>query len=241
MRAASFFSGKWICSPEFLVRGKFLLVFRERRTYNKKWKCEKESRKERLISMRKKSHISLAKYMVDNLNDEGLRRHKLSFYVGSILPDIKPSFVYKRHEIEGTFPLVKKHIKRLSEGPKAIEKKGRKYYMDLGQVSHYLADYFTFPHNHSYSGSLADHCSYEKKLKNDLKSYIKSDPSPDFQKSEYFHSAEALCSFIQKAHDEYIPHRHDVEDDIRHIIDVNCRALAGMITLLARRSAEHSA
>ena len=45
--------------------------------------------------MRKKSHISLARYIVANTKDEELKKHKLSFYIGSILPDCKPSFVYK--------------------------------------------------------------------------------------------------------------------------------------------------
>ena len=49
--------------------------------------------------MRKKSHISLARYLVRNLDDGDLRKHKLSFYIGSILPDCKPSFLYKKHEI----------------------------------------------------------------------------------------------------------------------------------------------
>ena len=97
--------------------------------------------------MRKKSHISLARYIVNSLNDKELKKHRFSFYIGSILPDIKPSFIYKRHEINGTFPYVKKHIARLSEGQKVMNKKGGKYYRDLGQVSQYLADYFTFPHN----------------------------------------------------------------------------------------------
>lgn len=186
--------------------------------------------------MRKKSHISLAKYMIERLDDEDLRRHRYSFYIGSILPDIKPSFVYKKHAIENTFPLVKKRITKLSEGRRPTAKKGRKYYMDLGQVSHYLADYFTFPHNRIYPGNLADHCSYEEKLKHDLRAYLRSLPSHEAEKSgETFHSAEALCNFIQKSHDDYIEHNHDVADDIRHIIEVNHRALAGVISLLAEQ------
>lgn len=47
--------------------------------------------------------------------------------------------------------------------------------MDLGQISHYLADYFTYPHNKIYPGSLKDHCSYEEKLKRDLRRYIRTD------------------------------------------------------------------
>lgn len=195
--------------------------------------------------MRKKSHISLAKYMVESLGDEELRKHKLSFYIGSILPDIKPSFLYKKHEITGTFPSISKHIKRLSEGEKAVEKKGRKYYMDLGQISHYLADYFTFPHNKIYPGGLKEHCSYEEKLKKDLRSYIKSGEvkklavfSEDRSKQQ-FHNAEALCEYIQKAHDDYLAKKHGVEDDIRHIVSVNHRALQGMMELLAEKRAEH--
>lgn len=125
--------------------------------------------------MRKKSHISLARYIVNSLDDKELKKHRFSFYIGSVLPDIKPSFIYKRHEINGTFPYVKKHIARLSEGQKVMNKKNRKYYRDLGQVSHYLADYFTFPHNKIYPGGFKDHCSYEERLKRDLRSYIKAE------------------------------------------------------------------
>lgn len=75
--------------------------------------------------MRKKSHISLARYIVNSLDDKELKKHRFSFYIGSVLPDIKPSFIYKRHEINGTFPYVKKHIARLSEGQKVMNKKNR--------------------------------------------------------------------------------------------------------------------
>ncbi len=189
--------------------------------------------------MRKKSHISLARYMVESLNDEGLRKHKFSFYLGSILPDIKPSFIYKRHEINGTFPDIRRHIARLSEGQKAIRKNGRKYYMDLGQISHYLADYFTFPHNEIYDGSLKEHCTYEKKLKYDLRSYIRDIREDSAKGTETsFGNAEALCDFIQMMHREYLGRKHNVEDDIRHIVDINQRALCGMMSLLAAKRAE---
>lgn len=189
--------------------------------------------------MRKKSHISLAKYMIETLNDEGLKKHKFAFCLGSILPDIKPSFVYKRHEIKGTFSDISRHIARLSEGPKAMRKKSRKYYMDLGQISHYLADYFTFLHNEVYTGSLKEHCSYEKKLMDDLRAYIcGAEHGVLSGAAETFSNSEALCSFIRKTHEDYLTRKHDVEDDIRHIVEVNQRALYGMITLLARRSTE---
>ena len=173
--------------------------------------------------MRKKSHISLARYIVNNMEDNDLKKHKLSFYIGSVLPDIKPSFVYKRHEMDGTYPDIRRHIERLSEGRKLVEKKkGRKYYMDLGQISHYLADYFTYPHNKIYPGSLKDHCSYEEKLKRDLRRYIRTDAAKPHKADHLeFNSARNLCDFIQKSHDDYLVRKHDVEDDIHHIVEAN--------------------
>ena len=100
--------------------------------------------------------------------------HRLSFYIGSILPDCKPSFVYKKHEINGTFPDVKKMVNQLIFGKQQGElTRKRRYYMNLGQVTHYVADYFTYPHNKIYPGNLKDHCSYEEQLKRSLKNYIK--------------------------------------------------------------------
>ena len=110
--------------------------------------------------------------------------------------------------------------------------------MDLGQVSHYLADYFTFPHNEIYTGSLKDHCSYEEKLKRDLREYLARNKRERVKAKESFGNAEALCNFIQAMHDDYIQRKHDVEDDIQHIIEVNEKALYGMMELLARRRGE---
>ncbi len=115
--------------------------------------------------MRKKSHISLARDIVRNSEDEGLRKHKWAFYLGSILPDIKPSFLYKKHEIDGTFEQVKKEVRELSDSHGKYREHATKYYRDLGQITHYIADYFTFPHNRTYPGNLKDHCSYEEVLK----------------------------------------------------------------------------
>lgn len=64
--------------------------------------------------MRKKSHIILARYLVKESRDKELQKHKYSFYLGSVLPDIKPSFIYRRHEMTQTFPTLQKQIENLS-------------------------------------------------------------------------------------------------------------------------------
>ena len=190
--------------------------------------------------MRKKSHISLARYIVDSIEDKDLKKHRFSFYIGSILPDIKPSFLYKRHEIEGTYADIQRHIARLSEGKKLVEKKkNRKYYMDLGQISHYLADYFTYPHNKIYPGNMKAHCFYEEKLKRDLRSYLRSgEAARERGEKLVFKNAENLCDFIRKSHNDYLERKHGVEEDIHQIVDVNYKAIAGMMDLLSEKREE---
>lgn len=173
--------------------------------------------------MRKKSHILLARYIAKNTEDEELKKHRLSFYIGSILPDCKPSFVYKKHEINGTFPDVKKMVNQLIFGKQQGKlTRKRRYYMNLGQVTHYVADYFTYPHNEIYPGNLKDHCSYEEQLKRSLKNYIMSRNMEAGEKVQAdFSDAEALYEYILERHKQYLGRKINIETDIRNIVATN--------------------
>ena len=56
--------------------------------------------------MRKKSHVSLSRYLLDHIDSELLENHRKAFIVGSVLPDCKPSFVTTKHNMEETFDMV---------------------------------------------------------------------------------------------------------------------------------------
>lgn len=186
--------------------------------------------------MRKKSHISLAKYIVKRTSDENLKKHRLFFYLGSILPDCKPSFLYKKHEINGTFPDVKKRIEKLIYGKKnepVVNK--RKYYMNLGQVTHYVADYFTFPHNATYPGGLKEHCAYEEELKHRLREYLKASRNQaDIGREMEFSDVESLYEYILSKHQNYLGKKLNVEEDIRHIVSVNRQLVEGIANLFQK-------
>ena len=64
--------------------------------------------------MRKKSHISLAKFLVNNMKEHKVIKYKKAFYLGSILPDLKPSFLTKRHTFEETFDILINEIKSIT-------------------------------------------------------------------------------------------------------------------------------
>lgn len=195
--------------------------------------------------MRKKSHISLARYIVANTKDEGLKKHWLSFYIGSILPDCKPSFIYKRHEITGTFPKLRKNIEALISGKKdrKFQKRKRKYYMDLGEITHYVADYFTFPHNKIYPGGFREHCAYEERLKRELRAFLKTEaPNALNEKGRrQFADQEALFSYIQNMHEHYLSCNIDTAKDIENIVLVNKQVVDGIDYLFLKNRMQHGA
>ena len=133
--------------------------------------------------MRKKSHISLAQFIVKNSDSLELNQHKKAFYLGSILPDCKPSFLTEKHQFNGTFEKVQGYIRDLTENCVFEERDQRSYWRRVGEVVHYIADYFTFPHNEIYPGNLKDHCMYEKELKLYLREYLNSEEAMEKHRS----------------------------------------------------------
>ena len=191
--------------------------------------------------MRKKSHISLAKYIVDSLEEQDLVKHKKAFYLGSILPDCKPSFLTVKHEMEGTFPKLQQDLKRLLELQRTSQINMRVFYRNLGEVIHYIADYFTFPHNPHYTGNLKDHCVYEKYLKYSLREYIQSGEAEknrvSIQQSvQNLGSVEAICEFIQNAHNMYVKLKNTVEGDCRQIVSLCHQVVEAVIMLVHNES-----
>ncbi|MFV0464669.1 MAG: zinc dependent phospholipase C family protein [Lachnospiraceae bacterium] len=180
--------------------------------------------------MRKKSHISLACYIVSNTDNIELKKHRFAFIFGSVLPDVKPSFLYRRHEINGTFHDVKNAIVSLSD-EKHSKQSSFRFFRDLGQVTHYLADYFTFPHNECYTGSLKDHCDYEEHLKKDLKKYLKEGLA-DFHCANLLDltSPEDIEAFILRKHEEYLEWADDVKTDIYNIVSVNLQTVKSILS-----------
>ena len=64
--------------------------------------------------MRKKSHLSLAGYIVD-IVDADMIDHPLAFRFGSLEPDLVPSFITTKHRIDLTFHKLEKKINKVKD------------------------------------------------------------------------------------------------------------------------------
>ncbi len=188
-------------------------------------------------SMRKKSHISLAKFLVAQTDAEKLQQHRKAFYLGSILPDCRPSFLTERHEFYGTFDKVSDNIRGLLDPVHIEAQEGMAFWRHLGEIIHYIADYFTFPHNRFYMGSIRQHCAYEKEMRDYLRDYITSGRAA-LQKvgEKMFDNADALLEYIRKTHEEYTGSFHTIEDDVRYIVRLCQQVICAVVRLVSRNA-----
>lgn len=191
--------------------------------------------------MRKKSHISLAKFLIHNHKEHQLSKHKKAFYIGSILPDIKPSFFTRKHTFEETFDILKEEIKKITIDYDFSKGINRYYARHLGIITHYLADYCTFPHNSCYNGTITDHVYYEKEMKFQLREYIEMyDSTKKVTDGHKMPSTfEDIIQFIKRTHNEYLNALNAVKHDIRYIIEL-CSKVVGAILSFFNMSLAYS-
>jgi len=183
--------------------------------------------------MRKKSHISLAKFLLDNVKEHKMIKHKKAFYIGSILPDLKPSFLTRKHTIEETFDILINEIRKITVDYDVSKGIGSYFARHLGVITHYLADYCTLPHNSVYTGTITDHVYYEKEMKFRLKEYIElEDIHSQALKGQKLHTFDDIVRFIIKTHNEYLSELKAVKQDIRYIIELCSKVVDAILTFI---------
>jgi hypothetical protein len=171
--------------------------------------------------MRKKSHLSLAGYLLRSMNIEDLSSHKKAFYIGSILPDCTPSFLSRRHTIDKTFGILKDEIIKITDDYDMDRGITGYYTRHLGVITHYVADYFTYPHNSVFTGTLGEHCVYENDLKHELRAYVKSEEAIRCRDDKRrFRTVDEILNFIKEMHDEYLQALKVVKMDCIYIVEL---------------------
>ncbi len=182
--------------------------------------------------MRKKSHISLANYLIKSMEFDDLINHKRAFYIGSILPDCIPSFITRKHTINETFGILEEEILKITDNYDMDRGITGYYSRHLGVITHYIADYFTFPHNDIFKGSLKDHCIYERDLKYAFKSYVKSDEAiRGRERNTILKTVDEILKFIKEMHEEYLKTIKIIKVDCVYIVELCHKVVDAIIRI----------
>lgn len=183
--------------------------------------------------MKKKSHLSLARYLIDSIQVEELQRYRKSFLFGSILPDCTPSFITKRHTITGTFEILKEEILTITKNYDYSQGISSEFCRRLGVVTHYIADYFTFPHNSIFNGTIKEHINYEFKLMDYFKEYLSSGKADIFLlNGNNFNSIENIFNYIKQKHAEYINVINEISNDCQYIVQLCINVVKSILQMV---------
>lgn len=163
--------------------------------------------KNREDSMDKIGHLVITKSLSGNLQGT----HKAALLIGSVLPDFLVYTYLTGHTWEATFEQITKQMESLEE-----KGRGRSFsYLKLGWMLHYVEDYFTYPHNTIFEGTIPEHYAYEKKMTKWMREGALDDmPQPVCKKLD---SAAQVSERLQELHDRYLQEEMCYENDTAYM------------------------
>ena len=152
------------------------------------------------------SHTRVANLLLAYVKSTyGVSFDENAFRYGNLKPDLTGTYLTKRHYPSIMFDEVMDKIRTFLKKYTIEEHNGKDLSIDLGEICHYLTDFFCYPHNDDiYNKSLLAHYIYEKRValslrrkltEQDFDSWVESVIPPV--------SEDALLSRIKSMHDRY--------------------------------------
>lgn len=120
------------------------------------------------------THRLIAHYVYNYIQlKAGIGLDKKWFTFGNVLPDVKPYYIKRKHFYCVSFDYVISLINSLENDMDRISMK--EFSLRLGIISHYVSDFFCYPHNDRayFKGRLKEHMQYEYKLHSSFSSIAK--------------------------------------------------------------------
>lgn len=176
------------------------------------------------------SHIRVANLLMDYVEQTcGVTFDQSGFIYGNLKPDLTGTYLKKRHNPSLMMDEVMDKIRAFTEKYTISSTNGHDLSVDLGEICHFMTDFFTYPHNDDiYDRNLLAHYIYEKRValvirRRMTEAKFEQWASPIIPPT----SVDALINRIGSMHNEYrvAGRYHGINDDLMHI----CRATAMVV------------
>lgn len=176
------------------------------------------------------SHVRVAHLLLDYVEQTcGVTFDRSGFVYGNLKPDLTGTYLTKRHYPSLMMDEVMEKIRVFTERHTIGPENDHDVSVDLGEICHFITDFFTYPHNDDiYDHNLLAHYLYEKRIALVIRRRMTE------AKFEHWASpvippvtVDALINRIGDMHEKYRvqSNRHCIDDDLVHI----CRATAMLV------------
>lgn len=182
------------------------------------------------------AHTKVARTLLAYVEETcGVTFHQAAFLYGNLKPDLKGEYLTKRHYPSVMFDEVMDKIRAFTEKYTIESMNGREISEDLGEICHYITDFFSYPHNDDiYNHNLLAHYIYEKRTSLRIGKRIDDDKFerwvspviPPF-------ALEPLISRIADLHHEYktMTEHHCIANDVVYICRVCTMVVLAIINI----------
>lgn len=182
------------------------------------------------------SHVRVAHLLLAHVEQTcGVTFDQSGFVYGNLKPDLTGTYLTKRHYPSLMMDEVLEKIRVFTEKYTIGPSNGRELSVDLGEICHFMTDFFTYPHNDDiYDRNLLAHYVYEKRIALGIRRRITESKferwaSPVIPPV----SLDALLTRIERMHEQYRTQekRHGIEDDLVHICRVTAMVVLSIINI----------
>ncbi len=188
------------------------------------------------------SHTTVASCLLDYFEQtQGIEFDRKAFYFGNLKPDLKGEYLSKRHYPSLMFDEVMEKLRTFIETFRMEARNGAKLSEALGEICHYITDFFTFPHNDTiYEHGLLAHYIYEKRMAFGIKERVQEQSAAAFAEGSSGRmplTTDGLIRAISSRHDQYTGQKtHSIADDVWNA----CAALALLLGSLIQMLSVHA-
>ena len=175
--------------------------------------------------MNKLGHLTATGLLAQELP----RRYRFFLKLGSLLPDLLVFTYVGGHNWDSTREKPARRMLR----PEETGRESCASYLRLGYILHYVQDYFTYPHNSWYPGSMAEHGIYELSLT----AYARRQETAP-QSIRPARSAQALMDCLTQTHREYARQTPGVGTDFTYLMSAAEQVLSYYAQVFQQNEAE---
>ena len=183
------------------------------------------------------SHIRVANLLMDYVEQTcGVTFDQSGFLYGNLKPDLTGTYLTKRHNPSIMMDEVMDKIRTFTQKYTIAPTNGHDLSVDLGEICHYMTDFFTYPHNDDiYEHNLLAHYIYEKRVALVIRRRM-TEASFEEWASPIIPPAtvDALLNRISTMHDAYRApgRRHGINDDLEHICLATATVVLSIISIV---------
>ncbi len=182
------------------------------------------------------SHIRVAHLLLHYVEQNcGVTFDQSGFVYGNLKPDLTGTYLTKRHYPSLMMDEVMEKIRVFVEKYKIKPENSRELSVDLGEICHFITDFFTYPHNDDiYDHNLLAHYIYEKRIALVIRRRMTE------AKFERWVNpilppvtVDALIHRIGETHKRYRTQttRHCIDDDLVHICQMTATVVLSIINI----------